>query len=141
MPRACLGGRPGAGRGPRCWIRVWSRPARWPRLRSHSRLLGKGADREKHSFWPLPRAGGNSESSVRLRSLSPRTAPGSGGVGRRWDPGRICGSAELAGDQGSTVPGLCPTAGKGEGGTGKDWKEGKPNILTELGDNLLLFPF
>ena len=44
------------------------------------RLAGKGADNEKHYFWPSPgqeeTTGGNSESSVRLRSWSLRTGAG-----------------------------------------------------------------
>lgn len=78
------------------------------------RLLGKGADSQQHHLWPLSSAGGNSESSGRRRSWSPRTGARKRRCGLAvgsWQGLRV---SRACWGQGLTAAGLPPTAGKGD---------------------------
>lgn len=98
------------------------------------RLAGKGCCNQKHYLWPFSSAGGktrgNSESSVRLRSWSPRTGAGKRGAGRRRGPGGMVRLQSWLETRDPLPQGSLPPQGKELEeleGTGKKGKE-KTNV-------------
>ena len=106
-----------------------------PCRQSRFRLAGKGADSEKHYFWPFSSAGGNERKQWKLceaEELVPEDWR-RGTANEAWAGGGVLAASVdqqgSLGTAGATAQGSPPPQGGG-GGAGRGWEEGKGRTNT-----------